>query len=127
MKKSLAIVTSALLALIVAANITGYQGFAVDILTNPEPLHHIARIAAIAGLLTIAFTQRPRSKFVRESLTVVSALVTSIAVYFVLANELALGDAMLYVISSIVIMMEAIEEAPVPMAHEGKLRSSSQS
>lgn len=127
MKKSLAIVTSALLAFIVAANITGYQGLAVDILTNPEPLHHIARAAAILGLMMIAFTERPRSKSVRGTLSMLSAMVTSVAIYFVMANELAIGDAMLYIVSSVVIMMEAIEKEPVPIAAEARVRSTTQS
>lgn len=125
MKKSLAIVTSILLAFVVVANITGYHGLAVDILTNPEPLHHIGRIAAIIGLMTIAVTVRPRTRLVRGTLGVLSALVTSIAVYFVMANELAIGDAMLYVISSVVIMMEAIEQEPVPIATDTRLSTSS--
>jgi len=116
MKKILASASGLTLAAAIGISWFGDGGTGLHLLFSTEALHNGIRVATIIGLICMVLTAAPRSKLVRGALSIAATIATASALYFVFANTLLFGDALLYLLSAVVLMMEAIEEVPVPVA-----------
>ena len=111
MKRTLTIGTIVVLFIMIAATLTSSNlGFTLMMSFSQE--HNIARIVLIGALLAVALTSRPRSRYFRMSLAVVSATITAYALIQASNYGLQLLDALVYMLAGLILMTESLEVEP---------------
>ncbi len=116
MKKSLYpfAAISVLFAMLASSLLNTNLGY--SLIMSHDMVHNIARVVLIVAFVVLAFTVRPRATGIRVALACVSALVTGVALYMAATYTLPLLDALVYLASATVLMIEAIEGEALPVA-----------
>lgn len=111
MKRILTIGTIIVLFIMIAASLTSTNlGFTLMMSAAPE--HNIARIVLTGALIAVAVTSRPRARYFRVALAVISVTITSYALYQASDYGLQLFDALTYVLAGLILMTESLEVEP---------------
>lgn len=69
----------------------------------------LAKTLLAVAMLIMVFFARPRSKYLRVTIAILSGMVLAYAVYGAVVQELALGDALIYLIGSFIGLTETLE------------------
>lgn len=111
MKRTLTIGTIIVLFIMIAATLTSSNlGFTLMMSSSQE--HNIARIVLIGALIAVALTSRPRGRYFRMSLAVVSATISAYALIQASNYGLQLFDALAYMLAGLILMTESLEVEP---------------
>lgn len=113
MKKSLVLIGTITL-LVAVIGLTTVHGMGFELIMSDAPLHNAIRSVIIAGLLVLAFTVRPRPRWLRVALGVVAVVIMSIALAQTVNYALQILDALIYLAAATVFMNEALESEPLP-------------
>lgn len=108
MKKILTLSAIASLSLLLVTSVFHIRnGF--DLFMSATPIHDVARIVLIGGLVVTLFIERPRSKVMRMAFALISAGVTIYAVGSAANYTLQLFDTLAYALSAVILMTESLE------------------
>lgn len=123
-KRAIALGAAALTLLVLTVSVVVPTSLMMTF-ASAEYQHIILRGLILLGLLVIAFSKPPRAFVIRLLIGALSSIVLVVACVSMIDYSIGLLDGALYLLTSIILALESIEDEPVPMLAFEKSQSES--
>lgn len=113
----IAVATTFLIAMVVMLFAFGYYTGPLQEVFSFSSSSLIVKFFIAVGALIIVFFGRPRSRFHRIFLGIVASAALCFGAYGAFTSSLLLGDALIFIVGTMAIMVETIEEGSTRTTH----------